>query len=223
MLRVLIIEDEPAYVEALEVALGREGFELRAEGDGREGLLAFREERPDVVLLDLMLPGMAGLDVLRRMRTESEVPVIVLSAKDSEADVITALELGADDYLTKPYSVRELVARIHAAMRRSTAAPDEPDVIAAGRAVLDEGRYELRLDSTAFELPRKEFELMRLLMKRPGRIVTREELLDEVWGVTWGDSKTLDQHIRRLRRKLEQVPSSPTIETVRGVGYRLET
>ncbi|HEX9856274.1 MAG TPA: response regulator transcription factor [Acidimicrobiia bacterium] len=223
MLRVLIIEDEPAYVEALEVALGREGFELRAEGDGREGLLAFREERPDVVLLDLMLPGMAGLDVLRRMRTESEVPVIVLSAKDSEADVITALELGADDYLTKPYSVRELVARIHAAMRRSTAAPDEPDVIAAGRAVLDEGRYELRLDSTAFELPRKEFELMRLLMRRPGRIVTREELLDEVWGVTWGDSKTLDQHIRRLRRKLEQVPSSPTIETVRGVGYRLET
>jgi two-component system response regulator RegX3 len=149
--------------------------------------------------------------------------VIVLSAKDSEADVITALELGADDYLTKPYSVRELVARIHAAMRRSTAAPDEPDVIAAGRAVLDEGRYELRLDSTAFELPRKEFELMRLLMRRPGRIVTREELLDEVWGVTWGDSKTLDQHIRRLRRKLEQVPSSPTIETVRGVGYRLET
>jgi two-component system, OmpR family, response regulator RegX3 len=222
MLKVLIVEDEPAYVEALEVALGREGFELRSEMDGRDGLLAFREDRPDVILLDLMLPGMAGLDVLRRVRGESEVPVIVLSAKNSEADVITALELGADDYLTKPYSVRELVARIHAAMRRSTAAPDEPDVISVGSAVLDEGRYELRLDSAAFELPRKEFELMRLLMRRPGRIVTREELLDEVWGVTWGDSKTLDQHIRRLRRKLEQVPTSPTIETVRGVGYRLE-
>lgn len=222
MLSLLLIEDEPAYVEALEVALGREGFDLATSVDGREGLARFRTERPDVVLLDLMLPGMSGLDVLRRIRAESDVAVIVLSAKDSESDVVTALELGADDYLTKPYSIRELVARIHVAMRRSSNGSTEPEVIGVGNAVLDEGRYELRVADERFELPRKEFEVLRKLMGRPGRIVTRTELLEDVWGHTWGDSKTLDQHIRRIRRKLEQVESSPHIETVRGVGYRLE-
>ena len=166
---------------------------------------------------------MSGLDVLRRIRAESDVAVIVLSAKDSESDVVTALELGADDYLTKPYSIRELVARIHVAMRRSSNnGQAEPEVITVGDAVLDEGRYELRLGDARFELPRKEFEVLRKLMGRPGRIVTRTELLEEIWGYTWGDSKTLDQHIRRIRRKLEQVETSPRIETVRGVGYRLE-
>ncbi len=169
-----------------------------------------------------MLPGMPGLDVLRRIRAESEVAVIVLSAKDSESDVVTALELGADDYLTKPYSIRELVARIHVAVRRSSNAQAEPEVLSVGDAVLDEGRYELRLSDERFELPRKEFEVLRKLMSRPGRIVTRTELLEEIWGYTWGDSKTLDQHIRRIRRKLETVETSPRIETVRGVGYRLE-
>lgn len=222
MLSLLLIEDEPAYVEALEVALGREGFDLATCGDGREGLAMFRTVRPDAMLLDLMLPGMSGLDVLRRVRAESDVPVIIISAKDSESDVVAALELGADDYLTKPYSIRELIARINVAIRRASASTPEPEVLSVGSAVLDEGRYELRLDGQRFELPRKEFEVLRMLMARPGRVVTRTELLEEIWGYTWGDSKTLDQHIRRIRRKLEQVETGPRINTVRGVGYRLE-
>ena len=221
MLHLLIVEDEPAYLDALEVALTKEGFSLATATDGRDGLASFRSHRPDMVLLDLMLPGMSGLDVLRRIRVESEVPVIVLSAKDSEADVVTALELGADDYLTKPYSVRELVARIRAAMRR-TGPEEEEAVLAVGNAVLDPGRYQLRIDDVTFGLPRKEFELLHQLMARPGRVVTREHLLTEIWGYGWNDSKTLDQHIRRLRRKLEQVEGAPAIATVRGVGYRIE-
>lgn len=221
MLRLLVIEDEPAYVDALEVSLSREGFELASAENGRDGLARFRSDGPDLVLLDLMLPGMSGLDVLKRIRDESDVPVIVLSAKDSESDIVTALEMGADDYLTKPYSVRELLARIRVAMRRG-ARDDETTVLTVGNAVLDQGRYQLRLDDTAFDLPRKEFELMQHLMARPGRIVTRDHLLAEIWGYGWDDSKTLDQHIRRLRRKLETVDGTPSITTVRGVGYRLD-
>ena len=221
MLDILIIEDEPAYVDALQVSLEREGFSLTAASDGREGLTRFREGQPDVVLLDLMLPGLSGLDVLRRMRDESHVPIIVLSAKDSESDVVTALELGADDYLTKPYSIRELVARIRVAMRRLSAA-EEDAVITFGSAVLDTGRHQLRLSGTAVDLPRKEFQVMQLLMQRGGKVITREILLDEIWGYNWTDSKTLDQHIRRLRRKLETDDEAPVITTVRGVGYRLE-
>ncbi len=222
MLSILLVEDEPAYVDALEVALGREGFLLDAVGDGKVGVERFRSTHPDLVLLDLMLPGLAGLDVLRRIRAESSVPVIVLSAKDDESDVVTALELGADDYLTKPYSLRELVARIRAAIRRSAGEDRDEAVVAAGSAVLDPARYELRIEDTVFQLPRKEFEVMEMLMRRQGRIVPRLDLLDEIWGFGWSDSKTLDQHIRRLRRKLEQVAGAPTIATVRGVGYRLE-
>jgi len=221
VLRLLVIEDEPAYVDALEVSLSREGFELASAENGRDGLARFRSDGPDLVLLDLMLPGMSGLDVLKRIRDESDVPVIVLSAKDSESDIVTALEMGADDYLTKPYSVRELLARIRVAMRRG-ARDDETTVLTVGNAVLDQGRYQLRLDDTAFDLPRKEFELMQHLMARPGRIVTRDHLLAEIWGYGWDDSKTLDQHIRRLRRKLETVDGTPSITTVRGVGYRLD-
>ena len=222
MLKVLLIEDEPSYVDAVEVSLTTEGFELASAEDGREGLARFRETRPDIVLLDLMLPGLGGIDVLKRIRAESEVPVIVLSAKDAEADIVTALELGADDYVTKPYSLRELIARIRAAMRRNVAVESEEVVLTVGEAVLDPTRYELRLETETFPLPRKEFEVMRMLMTRAGRIVSRSELLDEVWGFGWSDSKTLDQHIRRLRRKLEQVEGAPVITTVRGVGYRLE-
>ncbi len=222
MLKVLLIEDEPSYVDAVEVALTREGFELRSAEDGRVGLARFREFRPDIVLLDLMLPGLGGIDVLKRIRAESEVPVIVLSAKDAEADVVSALELGADDYVTKPYSLRELVARIRAAMRRNVVVESEEVALAVGEAVLDPTRYELRIDAETFPLPRKEFEVMRMLMSRAGRIVPRGELLEEVWGFGWTDSKTLDQHIRRLRRKLERAPGAPVITTVRGVGYRLE-
>lgn len=222
MFSVLLIEDEPSYVDAVDVALTKEGLSLQSADDGRVGLERFRDIRPDVVLLDLMLPGLSGLDVLKRIRSESEVPVIVLSAKDGEADIVTALELGADDYLTKPYSLRELVARIRAAIRRSTTIEPEEPVLAMGTAVLDPTRYELRLDGEAFPLPRKEFEVMRMLMARSGRIVSRSELLEEVWGFGWNDSKTLDQHIRRLRRKLEKADDAPRIATVRGVGYRLE-
>jgi two-component system response regulator RegX3 len=222
MLSVLMIEDEPGYVDAVEVALEKEGLEVHTARDGRSGLDRFREVAPDVVLLDLMLPGLTGIDVLKRIRDESEVPVIVLSAKDSEADIVTALELGADDYLTKPYSLRELFARIRAAIRRNSALDTQAPVLTAGRAVLDPSRYELRVDGVTFSLPRKEFEVMRLLTGRAGRIVSRSELLEEVWGFGWTDSKTLDQHIRRLRRKLETVEGAPVITTVRGVGYRLE-
>lgn len=220
MLNVLIVEDEASYIEALKITLEPEGFSVFAAEDGRSGIGAFDATQPDVVLLDLMLPDITGLDVLRRIRQKSDVPVIVVSAKSSEADIVTALELGADDYLTKPYSTRELIARIHANTRRVT--DPEQDLITAGNTVLDPGRYEIRIGDTTFSLARKEFELAELLMERQGRIVTRETLLDRIWGIDWGDSKSLDQHIRRLRRKFEQVEDAPEITTVRGVGYRLE-
>lgn len=224
-MRVLIVEDEPGYVEALTVALDREEFETSAAYDGRTAVAVFLEADPDIVLLDLMLPGLSGLDVLRRIRTEATTPVIVLSAKDAESDVVTALELGADDYLTKPYSIRELVARIHAALRRASGSTavtgDIHEEYTVGAAVIDPSRYQLRIGDLAFDLPRKEFEVLEALATEQGRIVSRERLLDEIWGITWTDSKTLDQHVRRLRRKLEQADDAPTIETVRGVGYRL--
>ncbi len=193
--------------------------------DGRSAVVSFLSDPPDLVLLDLMLPEMSGLDVLRRIRQESAVPVIVLSAKDAESDIVTALELGADDYLSKPYSIRELLARIRAASRRAPTGADAEageGLLTVGAAVLDPGRYQLRIGDTVFDLPRKEFEVLEALMVEQGRIVHRDHLLDEIWGITWTDSKTLDQHIRRLRRKLEQVAGAPSIETVRGVGYRID-
>lgn len=220
MINVLIVEDEASYLEALQVTLEPEGFAVATAMDGRSGIASFEANLPDVVLLDLMLPDVSGLDVLRRVRQKSDIPVIVVSAKSAEADIVTALELGADDYLTKPYSSRELIARIRANTRRI---PDpEQDVLTAGNTVLDPGRYEMRIGAATFSLARKEFELAELLMERQGRIVTRETLLERIWGIDWGDSKSLDQHIRRLRRRFEQVEDAPRITTVRGVGYRLE-
>ena len=221
MTRVLIVEDEPSYVQALQVALGAEGFEVVAALDGKDGLERFRATRPDVLLLDLMLPGLSGLDVLREVRRLSDLPVIVVSAKGAEADIVSALELGADDYVTKPYSARELIARIRAATRRAGAAT-AGEVLTAGAASLDLATRRLQLPSGEQDLPKKEFEVLQLLMQRPGRVVPREEFLDEVWGFAFaGDTRSLDQHIRRLRRRLEADPKGPQIEAVRGVGYRL--
>lgn len=221
MTRVLIVEDEPSFVEALTVALEAEGFEVDAAGDGRTGLDRYRAGHHDVVLLDLMLPGMQGIDVLAAIRRESDVPVIVVSAKEAEADVVSALELGADDYVTKPYSARELVARIRATARRAGPGMGV-ETIGIGEATLDLGALKLRLPDGDQDLPKKEFEVLRLLMEHPGRVITREEFLDQVWGFAWaGDTRSLDQHIRRLRRRLETSPGAPRIETVRGVGYRL--
>ena len=220
-MRVLIVEDEPSYVEALRVAFAREGYDIEVAMDGRQSLDAFRANRPDVVLLDLMLPGLSGLDVLQAIRRESAVPVVVVSAKAHESDVVSALELGADDYVTKPYSVRELVARVRAASRRSSLAAG-PETITVGHATLDRSSLRLRLPDGEHDLPKKEFEVLDLLMQQPGRVVPREEFLDQVWGYTWvGETRTLDQHIRRLRRRLESSEGTPKIETVRGVGYRL--
>jgi two-component system response regulator RegX3 len=221
MTRVLIIEDEPSYVEALRVALGAEGFVVEAALDGKAGLACFRATRPQVLLLDLMLPVISGLDVLRAVRRDSDVPIIVVSAKGAEADIVSALELGADDYVTKPYSVRELVARIRAATRRGAAAA-AGETLTAGTASLDLATRRLLLSGGEQDLPKKEFEVLQLLMQRPGRVVPREEFLDEVWGFAFsGDTRSLDQHIRRLRRRLEADPGGPQIEAVRGVGYRL--
>jgi two-component system response regulator RegX3 len=220
LLDVLIVEDEPSYLEALRITLEPEGFSVRTAATGRAGLAAFESQPPGIILLDLMLPDISGLDVLRTVRQRSEVPIIVVSAKSSEADIVTALELGADDYLTKPYSSRELIARIRANTRKLADAAEE--TLSVGNATLDPSRYEIRIGETTFSLPRKEFELTQMLMERHGRIVTRELLLEQIWGIDWGDSKSLDQHIRRLRRRFELVDGAPRIATLRGVGYRLE-
>jgi two-component system response regulator RegX3 len=219
MTRILVVEDEASFVEAIRAAFEREGLMVESAGDGRLGLERFHSTQPDLVLLDLMLPEVSGLDVLRAIRRESEIPVIVVSAKDAEADVVTALELGADDYVTKPYSLRELLARVRAATRRRSAGGE---ALTVGSATLDRDAHLLRIGPGTVDLPRKEFEVLALLMEQPGRVVPREEFLDKVWGYTfYGDTRTLDQHIRRLRRRLEDHPGAPAIETVRGVGYRV--
>jgi two-component system response regulator RegX3 len=223
--RVLLIEDEAALVEAVSYALELEGFQVTSADTGRRGLEAARRLNPSVVLLDVMLPEMSGLDVCRQLRRESDVPVIMLTAKESEADKVAGLELGADDYMTKPFSMRELIARVRAQIRRAGRTgtlADSNEVLRGGALQLDVDAHEVRVGGESVSLRPKEFELLESLMRRKGRLATRETLIDEVWGPGYyGATKTLDVHIKRLRQKLEADPAHPRhIVTVRGLGYK---
>ena len=226
MTRVLLVEDEPDLADPLAYLLQREGFEVEIADDGEKALRRYREDGADVILLDLMLPGMPGTEVCRQIRTTSSVPIVMLTAKDSEVDIVVGLELGADDYVTKPYSSRELLARMRAVLRRSMASEDDLDehVLEAGRVTLDIDRHTVSVDDEQIAMPLKEFELLELLMRNTGRVLTRGQLIDRVWGSDYfGDTKTLDVHIKRIRSRIEVTPSKPQmLVTVRGLGYRFE-
>ncbi|GAB3275892.1 response regulator [Microbacterium sp. MEC084] len=226
MTRVLLVEDEPDLAEPLAYLLRREGYEVEIAEDGPAALAAYRERGADLLLLDLMLPGMPGTEVCRQVRTTSNVPIIMLTAKDSEVDIVVGLELGADDYVTKPYSARELLARMRAVLRRTADAEAELDerVLEGGRVTLDVDRHTVAVDGQQINMPLKEFELLEVLMRNAGRVLTRGQLIDRVWGSDYfGDTKTLDVHIKRIRSRIEQVPSEPVmLVTVRGLGYRFE-
>jgi two-component system response regulator RegX3 len=226
-LTVLVVEDEQSFVEALVVGLKREGFLVRVATDGVEALAVFDQVRPDLVLLDVWLPRLSGIDVCRELRTRSRVPIIMVTAKTSEIDTVVGLEVGADDYVTKPYRLRELVARMRAVLRRSPPSddsPDDVDVVEVGELLLDAERHEVYLRGGQVQLPLKEFELLELLMGNAGRVLTRETLIDRVWGPHYvGDTKTLDVHVKRLRAKIEDDPAHPVrITTIRGLGYKFE-
>ena len=225
-LSVLVIEDEESFVEALVVGLKREGFLVTVGRDGIEGLQLFDKVRPDLILLDLWLPKKTGIDVCREIRARSRVPIIMVTAKSSEIDTVVGLEVGADDYVTKPFRLRELVARMRAVMRRAPGdeANDLGETIEVDGLSLDPERHEVHLCGDLVPLPLKEFELLELLMGNAGRVLTRETLIDRIWGSNYvGDTKTLDVHIKRLRAKVEDDPSRPArITTVRGLGYKFE-
>jgi two-component system, OmpR family, response regulator RegX3 len=221
--RVLLIEDEEGFGEALQYQLGREGFEVEWTTDGAEGLERFRTGGADLVLLDLMLPGTPGEEICKEIRRASNVPIIMLTARDTEIDKVLGLELGADDYVTKPFSSRELLARIRAVLRRTVHEPEPSDGILEGGGVrLDPDRFEVTVRGEPIHLPRKEFELLELLMENSGRVLTRETLIDRIWGSDYyGDTRTLDVHIKRLRAKCEEDPHSPKhLVTIRGLGYK---
>ncbi|MCE9622374.1 MAG: response regulator transcription factor [Actinomycetia bacterium] len=226
---VLVVEDESSYVEALMVGLGREGFRVVVATDGAEALARFDSVQPDVVLLDVMLPKVSGLDVCRQLRKRSQVPIIMVTAKGAEIDTVVGLEVGADDYVTKPYRMRELVARMHAVMRRRgivPAATTEVPVgaLTVGDVSLDSEEHRVIVDDAEVALPLKEFELLHLLLANAGRVMSRDLLIDRVWGADYvGDTKTLDVHVKRLRSKVEPDPTNPTrITTIRGLGYKYE-
>ena len=225
---VLVVEDEESFVEALVVGLKREGFLVKVARDGAEALTSFDALRPDLVLLDVMLPKVNGIDVCRELRARSRVPIIMVTAKGGEIDTVVGLEVGADDYVTKPYRLRELVARMRAVLRRTptTAAEEGPeDALVVGELRLDPERHEVSLRGEIVNLPLKEFELLELLLTNAGRVLTRETLIDRVWGPHYvGDTKTLDVHVKRLRTKIEDDPSAPKrITTIRGLGYKFES
>ncbi len=229
---VLVVEDEPSFAEALTLGLGREGFAVTVASDGADALRRFDEIGPDIVLLDVMLPTISGIDVCREIRTKSNVPIIMVSAKGEELDTVVGLEVGADDYVTKPYRLRELVARMRAVMRRvddaAAAADDVSDpraeAITVGDVTVDTERHEVIVRGESLDLPLKEFDLLSVLIENAGKVLTRDVLIERVWGVDYyGDTKTLDVHIKRLRSKIEDDPKNPTrITTIRGLGYKFE-
>jgi len=223
--RVLVVEDEESFSDALSYMLRKEGFEVAVAATGPDALDSFDRAGADLVLLDLMLPGLPGTEVCRELRTKSNVPVIMLTAKDSEVDKVVGLELGADDYVTKPFSSRELVARIRAVLRRRGDVEElAPPTLEAGPVRMDVERHVVTVSGREVPLPLKEFELLEVLLRNAGRVLTRMQLIDRVWGADYvGDTKTLDVHIKRLRAKIEPAPSTPKfIMTVRGLGYKFE-
>ncbi len=226
MTKILIVEDEASFSEALEFLLGKEGFSIVTAATGTEALRKFEQGGIDLVLLDLMIPEISGIEVCRQIRAKSKIPIIMLTAKDSEVDKVVGLEIGADDYVTKPYSSRELVARIRAVLRRNGNDDVESasGLLTVGGVKMDVDRHQVSVNGSAISLPLKEFELLEFLMRNAGRVLTRMQLIDRVWGSDYvGDTKTLDVHIKRLRAKIETDPANPTvIQTVRGLGYKME-
>jgi two-component system response regulator RegX3 len=227
MTRILLVEDEEALSEPLAFLLRKEGYDVTVSPDGPDALVVFDRAGADLVLLDLMLPGMDGTEVCRQLRGRSTVPIIMLTAKDSEIDIVVGLELGADDYVTKPYKTRELLARIRAVLRRRTESDDtgaDDSVLEAGTVRMDVERHTVHVDGVATPMPLREFELLEFLLRNAGRVLTRGQLIDRVWGSDYfGDTKTLDVHIKRIRSRIEANPSQPTmLVTVRGLGYRFE-
>ena len=226
--KILLVEDEESISEPLTYLLEKEGFEVTVVSDGAGAPAEFDRVRPALVLLDLMLPGMSGTEICREIRQHSQTPIIMLTAKDSEVDIVVGLELGADDYVTKPYSSRELLARIRALLRRSELQPiveEDDSVVAIGDLRLDSAKHNLLVRGESVAIPLREFELLEYLMRNAGRVLTRGQLIDRVWGSDYfGDTKTLDVHIKRIRSRIEPDPSNPTLlSTVRGVGYRFES
>ncbi|MFT4188780.1 MAG: response regulator transcription factor [Aeromicrobium sp.] len=225
MTKILVVEDEASYSEALSYVLRKEGFDVAVAETGPDALTEFDRGGADIVLLDLMLPGLSGTEVCRQLRQISSVPIIMVTAKDTEIDKVVGLELGADDYVTKPYSPRELVARIRAVLRRGAVDDlDSPTSLEAGRVRMDVERHLVTIDGQEVRLPLKEFELLEFFLRNPGRVLTRGQLIDRVWGSDYvGDTKTLDVHVKRLRAKIEPDPAHPVVlTTVRGLGYKLD-
>ncbi|GDX33782.1 sensory transduction protein RegX3 [Actinomycetes bacterium] len=226
---ILVVDDEESFIEALQVGLKREGFRVEVARDGAEALAVFDSVRPDAVLLDVMLPKVSGTDVCREIRKKSTVPIIMVSAKGAEIDTVVGLEVGADDYIVKPYRLRELVARLRAALRRGALSSSEEDIVGIGRVAIgavsiDPEQHIVLVRGEVTKLPLKEFELLYILMSNAGRVLTRETLIDRIWGTDYfGDTKTLDVHIKRLRAKIEQEPADPQlVVTIRGLGYKYE-
>jgi two-component system response regulator RegX3 len=226
MTKILVVEDEASFSEALSYVLGKEGFEVTVADTGDGAIASFDKTGADLVLLDLMLPGLSGTEVCKQLRARSNVPIIMLTAKDTEVDKVVGLELGADDYVTKPYSKAELVARIKAVLRRQgDSESGEGSLISAGPVKIDVERHQVKINEELISLPLKEFELLEFLVRNSGRVLTRTQLIDRVWGSDYfGDTKTLDVHVKRLRAKIEKDPANPTyIQTIRGLGYKFES